>query len=334
MISSAHLFELFSSHWTTAILASGVAQGIFGHIELGHTTVPQLAKATGLAERPLQALLDGLVAAGVITVTTGRYENTPVARDHLVPGKPAYMGGFARIVTSDGDGGMRQWSRLGDALTSNQPVSPETILAPDHPFWPELAVALQPLTVEVAEALVVPLGLASRKQARVLDVGGGSGAFALTWLPRNADARLTQIDWEPLNRLARAQLERAGHAARFTAIDGDMRTVDWGDDAFDFVVLSNVFHHEPPEGNVELLIKARRALAPGGRVLVSEFLIDDDRRGPAFALRFHAGMVLQTSHGRAYTQGDVRGWIAQAGFDEVEVSVVHGLSTVVAGTKR
>jgi SAM-dependent methyltransferase len=332
MVSSAQIFELFSAHWTTAILANGVLHDVFGHVDRGENTAIGLTKVLGFSERATQALLDGLVGIGVLEVIDGRYENTPAASDHLVPGKPGYMGGFARIVTSDGDGGMRQWSRLGDALASSRPVTPETILAPDHPFWPELAVALQPLTVEVAHKLAEVLAFDAMVAPRVLDVGGGSGAFGLAWLPRNTRAQVTQLDWEPMNRLARTQLERIGQAERFIAIDGDMRAEPWGE-AFDFVVLSNVLHHEPPAGNVELLTKAHRALGRGGRVLVSEFLIEDDRRGPSFAMRFFAGMVLQTAEGRAYTKHDVQSWLAAAGFTRVEVLFTHGLSTVVAGTK-
>jgi hypothetical protein len=52
-----------------------------------------------------------------------------------------------------------------------------------------------------------------------------------------------------------------------------------------------------------LLAKARAALAPGGRVVIVEFIPNDDRGGPPDAVRFSLVMLAGTPGGDAYTFG-------------------------------
>lgn len=303
---------------------------MFSHLEQHRNSVKSLAANSGMSERTLQALLDGLVAVGAITTQDGvTYANTSAAAEHLVPGKPGYLGTFARIVTGDSDGGMRQWSRLPEAIRNGSPVSPETILAPDHPFWKELVRALLPVSREAAGIAADRLSLASAGEFDALDVGGGAAAYASVWLTRALRARLTQIDWAPVNAVARAELEGFGVVDRFITVDGDLHTQDWGHVRYDYVIISNIAHHEPPARNLALCQKARRALKPGGALVVSDFILRDDRTGPAFALRFGAGMVLQTAEGASYREADYRDWLTRAGFAKVEVDTSHALSTLL-----
>src|SRR5262245_51905201 len=98
MSTASTLFELLTAHWTSAILASGVDYGVFALVERGSNDVPAICEATGLTSRAAQTLIDGLVGVGALQTKDGHsYANTLVASRHLVPGKPDYLGSFARI---------------------------------------------------------------------------------------------------------------------------------------------------------------------------------------------------------------------------------------------
>lgn len=334
-LGAAQLFELFTAHWTTALLASGVDIGVFAHLDVEPRTVADLARVAKLPERSAQALLDGLVGVGAIATDGSSYRNHAAASKHLVPGKPEFLGNFARIVTSAGDGSTRQWARLSEALRNGAPIEPETLIAPDHPFWNDLVLALAPATREVAEIAATALGIDANAKLSVLDLGGGSGAYASVWLPKSPGLTLTQVDWPAVNAVASREMERVGVADRFRRLDGDLHTLDWTGEKFDLIVISNIAHHEPPARNAALFAKARDALGAGGRLVVSDFVIEDDRSGPAFALRFSAGMVLQTAEGASYCVRDYLDWLEAAGFarDGVVLHRGHPMSTLVIATR-
>jgi 2-polyprenyl-3-methyl-5-hydroxy-6-metoxy-1,4-benzoquinol methylase len=330
VLSASDLLELFTAHWRSAILASAIELDIFELLDAGPRTVADLTRSTGAPIRSVQGLVDGLVAMGVVTTSDGYvYENSNAASSHLVKGKQGYMGGFARIVTGSGDGGMRQWSQLGAALRTGQPIRPETILEPESPFWPELVMALMPLSCEVAIIAAELIGLPTLGALSVLDVGGGAGAYALSWLDANQQVRVTQIDWAPVNLLAKSNIEAKGFGARFTTVDGDFQTVSFGSHVYDVIVISNICHHESPHEIVSLFRRSAEALVPGGLVVVSDFILHDDRNGPRFAANFGLGMILQTTHGASYRECDYRQWLERAGFHGTRTDRSHPLSTLL-----
>lgn len=327
--SASDIIQLFTAHWVSAVLSSAVEFAIFDHLQ-GMTTVDELSVRSGLPKRSLQALLDGLVSTGLVATNgSGGYVNSEAAETHLIRGKPGYLGGFGRILSGPGDGGMRQWSMLATALRAGQPIAPETIVEPDSPFWPELVKVLTPLSREVATLAADIVGVRAGAAMSVLDVGGGAGAYAQVWLTLNPNATVTQLDWAPVNALARESLGALGLGDRFRTLDGDLHTFPFGAASYDAVVLSNICHHESPDENVALFRKAREALTPGGHLVVSDFILHDDRRGPTFAALFGAGMILQTPNGASYRESDYRAWLQQAGFGAVRANRSHPLSTLL-----
>jgi SAM-dependent methyltransferase len=341
--SASSILELFTSHWVSAVLASAVELRIFEELEAGAASTRELARRSSLSARTVQTLLDGLVALGLVARdSAGNYANSEAASAHLVSGKQGYLGGFSRILTGPGDGGMRQWSMLPTALRQGKPIAPETIVQPDSPFWPELVKVLTPLSREAAAIAAELVGIsegqrtarATRRAMSVLDIGGGAGAYSQVWLALDPDLTMTQLDWAPVNALARESLSALGFDGRFITIDGDLHGVPFAAAAYDVVILSNICHHESPSGNLEILRKIAPALAPGGQVVISEFTLHDDRRGPKFAALFGAGMLLQTPEGASYCESDYQAWLEAAGFEPARVDRRHPISTLLVAKLR
>src|SRR6266567_2763151 len=103
---------------------------------------------------------------------------------------------------------------------------------------------------------------------------------------------------------------------------------------FDVAWLSHILHGEGPEGCAVILAKAVAALEPGGVVLVQEFILDDTRDGPLFPALFSLNMLLGTSSGQAYSQGELFAMLAAAGIGDlrrVPLELPNGAG-VIAGT--
>ena len=93
------IMQLITGGWATAIVGAAARHGLFNALE-GGDDAEGVSKKSGISKRGAQALLDGLTGLGLVTVSSGRYQNTPEASVFLVQGKPAYLGGFAEVNLS------------------------------------------------------------------------------------------------------------------------------------------------------------------------------------------------------------------------------------------
>jgi ubiquinone/menaquinone biosynthesis C-methylase UbiE len=319
------IMQFITGGWATAILGSAAKHGIFNALGSNGDDAKGVAKKTGISERGSQALLDGLTALGLVNLSNGHYRNTPEAEAFLIKGKPAYLGAMGEVMA----GSLNDWTTLADAAKTGNPTAGFHADMADNDFWHILVPAIAPLSFPVAQIIGERLGIANAGAIRWLDVGGGSGVWSAVWLGANKQAKGVQLDWPVVNKIAKGFVGNFGVADRFETIDGDFHDVDFGSDQYDYAVYGHIAHQETPKDNVEVFRKFRKALKPGGTLIVNDFILTDDRQGHPFALMFAAQMLLVTKGGNAWRQADYRAWLAEAGFKSIEFVTTPGPATVV-----
>jgi len=88
-----------------------------------------------------------------------------------------------------------------------------------------------------------------------------------------------------------------------------------------------------PEENRDLLSRAARALAPGGRVVVSDFVLEEDGTGPRQAALFSLNMPVGTASGRSYRESEYGAFFGEAGLADVARVRLPGPAHLVIGRK-
>jgi SAM-dependent methyltransferase len=208
----------------------------------------------------------------------------------------------------------------------------DTADSEESPFWEELVPAIAVLSVPVVLAAAERLELAQAGPISIFDVGGGSGIYSAIWLGINPQARSTQFDWANVNRIAKDFVGRRGVADRFRTVDGDFHKADFGTAEHDIAVYSHIAHQESPAQNAATFRKIRKALKPGGTLVISDFVVDDDRSGPPFSLMFRSTMLLRTKEGSTWTRSNYETWLKEAGFHNVSIEPTGTPATLVYAT--
>jgi ubiquinone/menaquinone biosynthesis C-methylase UbiE len=173
----------------------------------------------------------------------------------------------------------------------------------------------------------------------VLDVGCGQGIDLVLYA--RAGARVTGVDLTPRHvELARLHLERAGCAGE--VVEGDAEDLPFADASFDRVSSNGVLHHTP--AMFAALAEIFRVLRPGGeaRIIVynrrsfhywlSQVLWHGILQGRLLRTRSMVGVLSETveytSVGarplvQAYTPGELRRLLGDAGFSGVRMVIRH-----------
>lgn len=319
------IMEIANGYWATGLLGVAADYSLFTHLEAGLDTTDQLAAKAGLSERGTQTLIDGLVGLGLVEVDHGTYRNTAEASAFLVEGKPASLSGYARLKLGE----MGKLANLHDLFGTGGPVSDAMVEVADNPHWEEVVPAIAAQSVPVATVAAELLQLPAAGEISILDLGGGSGIFSAIWLEADPAAHATQLDWGPINKIARQLLQERGLGDRFTCIDGNFHTIDLGIAHYDLVVYSHVAHQEGPDENVATFTRVRSALKPGGTLIICDYVVNDDRDGPSFPLLFASEMLLKSKKGGTWRQSDYRHWLTQAGFEEVTFHPTPSPTTLI-----
>ncbi len=95
------------------------------------------------------------------------------------------------------------------------------------------------------------------------------------------------------------------------------------------ILLSAIIHSNLPQENQSLFNKVSKSLNPGGRIVISDFIMNDDRVTPAFGAFFALNMLVNTPEGDTYTEQEVKEWITRAG-----MSFVEGKGGLMIGRKE
>jgi SAM-dependent methyltransferase len=149
---------------------------------------------------------------------------------------------------------------------------------------------------------------------RMLDVGGGFGHYALAMCRARPGLEATVLDTPQVAEMAPAEYADTQYAQRIRFVGGDYLSSDYGSD-YDLVLLANVLHQEAADCAAEMVRRSAAALAPGGRVVVLDFAIDDAQRGSVIGALFAINM---RSFGDTHTEPAIRGWMEAAGLERVE----------------
>ncbi|MBM7076302.1 methyltransferase [Micromonospora humida] len=319
MITPTPLMHLVAGVWGFKTLAVGVEFGLFTRLAGGRTvTVAEAAAEFGLDERPADLLLSASASLGLLDKAGDGYRNSALAEQFLVEGRPYYFG--AQVRYSD----LRTylpWHRVGEALRGNRPLTwdPQQQDSLFDTTDPELVAqfwdAMFATSRFTARALADAYDFGAHR--RLLDVGGGAGAFPIEFCLRLPHLRATILDLPHVCVRAGERIAEAGLTDRIGTVAGDFLADPALPDGHDVILLSMILHDWDEPTNRALLARCHAALPPGGVIVVSELLLNDERTGPPEAALMGMNMLVETEGGKNYSGAEYRRWLTDAGFVDV-----------------
>ena len=323
-------FETLQSYQRTAAMRAAIELDIFSAIGDGAQSVAQIATACKASPRGTRILCDYLTIMGFLAKTGDTYQLTPDATLFLTKRSPAYLGGMIEFLIAPEI--MRNFDDLANTIRRGTVTAAEDTVSTDNPVWETFARAMVPMMMPPAQAIAGILGVATAGPMRVLDIAAGHGIFGIAIAQHNSQAEVVAVDWKGVLKVASENAAKMGVGARHKALAGDAFTVDWAGN-FDVALVTNFLHHFDAATCTTLLGKVARALNPGGRVAILEFVPNEDRVTPGIAASFAIQMLAGTPAGDAFTFREYQEMLTAAGFGGATAHKLHGPETLIVAAK-
>ena len=276
--------------------------------------------------RATEMLLNAMASLRLLVKREEIFQNSPAAARYFTAGsrdnaRPALLH-TAHL--------WQRWSTLTECVRAGSAVARDEIAA-RGPEWTEAFIAAMHRNASERAPLVVR-AVGAENVHRMLDVGGGSGAYSIAFAQANGALRADILDLATVAPIALRHIEEAALADRVRIRSGDLRSGPLGE-AYDLVFISAICHMLSPEENLDLLRRCRDALASGGRIVIQDFILEADKTAPRFAALFALNMLVGTRGGASYSEPEYTAWLGEAGFQEIRRVRLPGITGLMIGSR-
>jgi len=330
----AAMLDLITGYWASQLVHVAAKLGLADLLKAGPRSPAELARSTGSDPRALHRVLRALASLGVFAERKdGRFGLTPLAAT-LRSDRPDSMRAFAMMMVEDYN--WQAWGDVGQSVRNGQAAFDRVHGMRIFDYLgrqPEKARTFGEAMTSIsgAENPAVAAAYDFSKVGTLVDVGGSHGHLLAAILKANPKLRGVLFDLPRVLEQAR-QAPYVGAreiAGRMDLVPGDFfASVPKGADAY---MMKYILHDWDDDLCVKILENCRRAMAPGGRILVVDTVIPSGN-DPHWGKLLDINMLVGTG-GRERTRSEFAEVFARAGLKVRRViptacplSIVEGVS--------
>jgi hypothetical protein len=321
------MMQMLSGFCVTQITAAVATYSIADHLAKGPATAEQIAKIEGINSSAAFRLLRACASLGLVTCdNTLTFSATPLlgTLQRNVPGSLHSL-----AIAWSAPGHWLPWNRFLDAVRTGES---QTVPALGAKIWdyyaqkPEegaaFTQAMHGFTSGIAQEVARVVDTSTAKLA--VDIGGASGTLVHSLLMANSQLHGIILDLPDVVPSATAAAAAAGLAERSKALAGDFfRSVPEAD----IYLLKHILHDWNDGEAVRILKGCRKAMRPGGRVIVIEALLGEIGE-PGFAPFMDLNMMVMLT-GRERTLAEYSALLKDAGLRLSQTTPIRSPMAVI-----
>ena len=246
----------------------------------------------------------------------------------LVKDKVTYIGPWLMFNGLD----FERWKDLAQILTSDQ--KPKKLGL--YEFLDESMAKIYheaTYTVGLGAGMLFSRDVDLSKRSLILDLGGGSGAYCIAAVQKYPHLKAIVLDFPPVCTTAKNFIAQWEMQDQISTHPGDF-TQDPLPQGADVMIMASNLPQYNSDVLENVLTRAFGALTKGGEFHVVGETLHNDKSGPVGPAMWGLHEALVGSEGRAHSEQEVKGYLKDAGFVDIDVNeFVPGSLTRITGTK-
>ena len=283
-------------------------------------TAKEVAEELSIDPKATERLMNALTTLLLLNKGGGVFSNTESSIKYLVKGKPDYIGDMKHLVNL-----YDKWETLTESVRLGTAADYLPMNEMDDK-WIESFISFTHHKACLWAPEIIDM-IKLSKVSKILDLGGGSGAYSMEFIRKKPDLEVVLFDLPDVIPYTKQYLEENGLTDKIKTIAGDYFKDDLGD-GYDLVFLSSVLHNYSIWDNIKLARRIYDVTKFKGQIVIHDYILSDDRTKPTFSALYSLDMLVNTQAGDICSGTDV--WIAlkEAWFQTVK-SIKTDFGTVL-----
>lgn len=303
------ILELGYSFFKPKVLLTAARLKIFDIIgEIG-MSASEVAAKLSLDEGATEIFLDAMVSLGLLKKEQNQFFNTEEGKEVFISNKESYLGDM--IVLQDVM--WNAWNKLEESIISGRPARKPDMFQEKNEETRNFIRAMRNTAISIAPKVSKVIDLSGCKT--LIDIGGGPGTYSVFFCKANNDLEAVILDLPGTLGITKEIISNIDVGYRIRLMEGDYNRQIEG--KYDAAFLSNVVHCEGERENIALIKRVYNALNSNGKIIIQDFMLDDNKTSPVFPALFSLNMLLFTENGRSYSFQEIEKWLREAGFHDL-----------------
>ncbi|NEO53484.1 MAG: methyltransferase [Okeania sp. SIO3B5] len=295
-------------------------------------TFEEISQKLKLTDRATQVLISAACVTELIKLDHHHYYLTQVAKEYLLRNSNTSFCEYFDLIIDNAD--ILSYSNFRHAILNDvTQVYQGQELFEVHEQENEKAKTFTKAmhSASIPAALAWPTALDLSSNRKMLDIGGGSGAHCIGATQQWTHLKASVLDLKPICEIALEFITEQNLQDRIDTVVGDMWKESFPEADLHFYSL--IYHDWSPEECKFLTQKSFDSLEPGGRIIIHEWLFNNEKTGPFSAAAYNALMLLWCPQGQQYSGLELTQMLLDAGFIDIQIKSTFGYWSIVTGCK-
>ena len=305
------------------ILLSGFELDLFTIIDESGSTNNTIADKLNLDRHACERLLNALASLGFLVKQGDMFFNSHESFTFLSKKSPEYLSGLMHSNHL-----WNTWSGLTHVVKTGKSAHPTEINERGEEWLFPFINAMHDRAKKQAPPQLAIIDMSMINS--ILDIGGGSGAYSMEFLNIKPELEAAVFDLPNVVPITQKFIEKEGFSNRIKTVTGDY-TKDALPIGFDLVFLSAIIHSNSLAVNADLFNKCFKALNMNGKIVIQDWIMNNERTHPTAGAIFAINMLVGTESGDCFTEQEVTEMLNAAGFKNISrIEFESGLSQMTA----
>ena len=316
----SRLISMATSYWESATLMAAVRLRLFDALT-SPKTAEEVAKTLGSDPIATEALLIALISLDLIQRQDDCYLNQPTTQTFLTSQSPQSIAA-ALLYNADV---YPLWGQLHTVIEKGDTQKdPQAYLGDDEGRTRRFVYGMHHRALGVGRAVGQIINFEG--STLLADLGGGPGTYSALLTQKTPGLKAHVLDLEGVVNVSRDIMIEMNASENVQCLAYDYYKDELPNFPYDAALISGVLHREQPAQVQKIFQHLAQRLPQGGRLWISDVMLNDERTGPVFSAMFALNMRVLAHDGRCHSVAEQTQWLHNAGF---EVCSTHQLDAPI-----